>query len=29
MDTDKIIDINEEKIKDHLGKFVRETVEER
>lgn len=26
--TDKIIDINEEKIKDHLGKFVRETVED-
>jgi len=26
--TDKIIDINEEKIKDYLGKFVKETVEE-
>lgn len=26
--TDNIIEINEEKVKDHLGKFVRETVEE-
>ena len=26
--TDKIIEINEEKVKEHLGEFVRETVEE-
>ena len=26
--TDKIIEINEEKVKDHLGEFVRNTVEE-
>ena len=28
MKPDPIIEINEEKIKDHLGEFVRETVEE-